>query len=127
VSGLREAVEPFSGTLLAIARELPGGLLGHFQAGDRLVDLVGLQKGAVAYPQRDRRMPKIVDAQPGRPAAIVAGRQMRLRNAVTRSGPPAGEVIAHPTVSPGQIAAIRCAIGELLAGLLPRRRLRPGP
>jgi hypothetical protein len=37
---------------------------------------------------------------PGRPAARVAGRQMRLRNAVTRSGPPAGErntgsVVSH--------------------------------
>jgi hypothetical protein len=27
-------------------------------------------------------------------------------------------VIAHPTVSPDQIAAIRCAIEELLTGLL---------
>jgi hypothetical protein len=37
------------------------------------------------------------------------------------------QVIAHPTVSPDQIAAIRCAIEELLTGLLPPRRLRPGP
>lgn len=42
--------EGLSGALLAIARELPDGLLGEFQAGDRLVDLVGLQKGAFAYP-----------------------------------------------------------------------------
>jgi hypothetical protein len=37
------------------------------------------------------------------------------------------QVIAHPTVSPNQIAAIHCAIEELLTGLLPPRRLRPGP
>jgi hypothetical protein len=29
------------------------------------------------------------------------------------------QVIAHPTVSPDQIAAIHCAIEELLTGLLP--------
>jgi hypothetical protein len=37
------------------------------------------------------------------------------------------QVIAHPTVSSDQIAAIDCAIEELLTGLLPPRRLRSGP
>jgi hypothetical protein len=36
--------------LVAIARDLPDGLLGEFQARGRLVDLVGLQDGAFAYP-----------------------------------------------------------------------------
>jgi hypothetical protein len=36
-------------------------------------------------------------------------------------------VIAYPTVSPDQIAAIHCAIDELVTGLLPPRRLRPEP
>jgi hypothetical protein len=39
-----------AGALLAIAREVPDGLLGEFQARDRLVDPVGLRKGAFAYP-----------------------------------------------------------------------------
>jgi hypothetical protein len=42
--------EGLAGALLAIARDLPDGLLGEFQARDRLVDSVGLQKGAFAYP-----------------------------------------------------------------------------
>jgi hypothetical protein len=42
--------EGLAGALLAIARELPDGLLGEFQTRDRLVDLVGLRKGAFAYP-----------------------------------------------------------------------------
>jgi hypothetical protein len=36
-------------------------------------------------------------------------------------------VIAHPTVSPDQIAAIGCAIEELLTGLLPLVGFAPGP
>ena len=38
------------GALAAIARSLPDGLLGEFQANGRLVDLVGLSDGAIAYP-----------------------------------------------------------------------------
>ena len=38
------------GALAAIARGLPDGLLGEFQANGRLVDLVGLSDGAIAYP-----------------------------------------------------------------------------
>jgi hypothetical protein len=39
-----------AGPLLAIARGLPNGLLGEFQANGRLVSDVGLQDGAFAYP-----------------------------------------------------------------------------
>jgi hypothetical protein len=42
--------EGLAGELLAIARGLPDGLLGKFQAPGRLVDLIGLQEGAIAYP-----------------------------------------------------------------------------
>jgi hypothetical protein len=66
-----------------------------------------LRGGAGRDPQRHRRVPQVVDAQaPGRPAARVAGRQMRLRNAVTRSGPPADE---RNTGSVGRPGARRCS------------------
>jgi hypothetical protein len=39
-----------AGALLAMTRGLPDGLLGEFQANGRLVDLVGLPDGAIAYP-----------------------------------------------------------------------------
>jgi len=39
-----------AGVLLAMTRDLPDGLLGEFQANGRLVDLVGLPDGAIAYP-----------------------------------------------------------------------------
>ena len=39
-----------AGALLAIARGLPNGLLGEFQANGRLVSGVGLQGGVIAYP-----------------------------------------------------------------------------
>jgi len=39
-----------AGELLTIARDVPDGLLGEFQARGRLVDLVGLQDGMFAYP-----------------------------------------------------------------------------
>ena len=39
-----------AGALAAIARGLPDGLLGEFQGNGRLVSLVGLSDGAIAYP-----------------------------------------------------------------------------
>jgi hypothetical protein len=39
-----------TGALLAIARDLPDGLLGQFQAGGRPLHDVGLQQGIFAYP-----------------------------------------------------------------------------
>jgi hypothetical protein len=49
----RDGLHPqggLAGALVAIARGLPDGLLGVFQARGRLVDLVGLHDGAFAYP-----------------------------------------------------------------------------
>jgi hypothetical protein len=57
----------------------------------------------------------------GRPRAGSTGSFVRSLRIIRR------QVIAHPTVSPDQIAAICCAIEELLTGLLPPRRLRSGP
>jgi ABC-type branched-subunit amino acid transport system substrate-binding protein len=59
--------------------------------------------------------------QRGRPRAGSTGSFVRSLRDIRR------QVIAHPTVSPDQIAAICCAIEELLTGLLAPRRLRPGP
>jgi hypothetical protein len=51
-------------------------------------DLLG--RGAGGDPQRHRGVAEPWTFNPSRPAATVAGRHTRLRNTVTRSGPPSG-------------------------------------
>jgi hypothetical protein len=51
-----------SEALLAIARDVPDGLLGEFQAGDRLVDLIGLQTARSPTPIRNLVRTELLDA-----------------------------------------------------------------
>jgi hypothetical protein len=62
--------------------------------------LLGIRPGR--DPQRHRRMPQVVDAQPIQPAARVAGRQMRCRNPASRNVPPCRPTNTRSSADPGR-------------------------